>query len=351
MAMKVIDVSRHNGEINWEDTKGEIDGVIIRCGYGDDIASQDDERWKYNADACVRLGIPFGVYLYSYADSTAHAKSEAEHVLCLIKGYKLSYPVYYDLEDAQTVGSVSGDVLQEIVHTFATHIEQAGYWCGLYANYSWFETKLANAYYDRYTKWIARYASTLGYNKEVGMWQYTSTGSVAGISGNVDISHCYRDFPKLIGGENAWEPPKETEVNVYYRVRTKETGWLEEVRNLEDYAGYKGYAVTDIAVRANHGSVRYRVHVKGEKWLPYVSGYDTKESKNGYAGNGRVIDAIEIYYYTPESIRPYQKIKYRIAPKGGNYYPWQYDTEKAPGQDGYAGVYGKEIVKFQAIIE
>ena len=100
---KVIDVSYHNGTIDWEKVKAAgVDGAILRCGYGDNIASQDDKQWKRNADECTRLGIPFGAYLYSYAKSTAQAKSEAEHALRLIKGYKLSYPVYYDLEEHGT---------------------------------------------------------------------------------------------------------------------------------------------------------------------------------------------------------------------------------------------------------
>ena len=103
MTKKVIDVSHHNGTIDWESVKASgIDGAIIRCGFGSDIASQDDTQWERNADECTRLGIPFGVYLYSYATTDSMAKSEAEHVLRLIKGYKLSYPVYYDLEENGT---------------------------------------------------------------------------------------------------------------------------------------------------------------------------------------------------------------------------------------------------------
>lgn len=100
--LRVIDVSEHQGTINWDAVKGHIDGAILRCGYGDNIASQDDKQWKRNADECTRLGIPFGVYIYSYATSDAQARSEAEHVLRLISGYKLSYPIYLDLEQAGT---------------------------------------------------------------------------------------------------------------------------------------------------------------------------------------------------------------------------------------------------------
>lgn len=100
--LKVIDVSYHQGVIEWEKVRKAGYHAILRCGYGDDLTSQDDKQWKRNADECTRLGIPFGVYIYSYAKTTAQAESEARHVLRLVKGYKLSYPVFYDLEEPGT---------------------------------------------------------------------------------------------------------------------------------------------------------------------------------------------------------------------------------------------------------
>lgn len=145
-------------------------------------------------------------------------------------------------------------------------------------------------------------------------------------------------------------PKPAKTVDVYYRVRTKADGWLPEVKNLEDYAGFTG-AVTDLAVRVSAGSVKYRVHIKGGRWLPYVTGCNINDAVNGYAGNGLEIDAVEVYYYTPDNIRPYKKAKYRVAPVGGSYYPWQYDNETGNGQDGYAGAFGKPIGKLQIVIE
>ena len=94
-----IDVSQYQGVINWELVKRHIDFAIIRCGYGQDIPGQDDRMFKRNADECTRLGIPFGVYLYSYAQNENEALSEARHVMRLIKDYKMAYPIY--LEDYQ----------------------------------------------------------------------------------------------------------------------------------------------------------------------------------------------------------------------------------------------------------
>ena len=105
---KGIDVSFAQGKIDWKKVAAtDISYAIIRCGYGNDEVSQDDKWWKYNADECTRLEIPFGVYIYSYALNTDEALSEAEHVLRLIEGYDLSYPIYLDLEDERYTGSLS----------------------------------------------------------------------------------------------------------------------------------------------------------------------------------------------------------------------------------------------------
>ena len=143
------------------------------------------------------------------------------------------------------------------------------------------------------------------------------------------------------------DKPVSNEVNVYYRVKTKKHGWLSEVKNLEDYAGWENSPITGLAIRVDKGSIKYRVHIKGKGWLPFVTGYDINDFNNGFAGDGvNAIDCVECYYYTPNNIRPYKKAKYKI-----NNYPYQYDNEKINNQDGYAGVYGVSATKFQITIE
>lgn len=160
------------------------------------------------------------------------------------------------------------------------------------------------------------------------------------------------DEANKINNENT-----SNEVNVYYRVKTQKHGWLSEVKNLEDYAGWENSPITELAIRVDEGSIKYRVHIKEIKdsngniivkgrWLPYVTDYNIKDKINGYAGNGNIIDCVECYYYTPNDIRPYKKAKYKV-----NNYPYQYDDEKINGQDGYAGVYGVTATKFQMVIE
>lgn len=143
---------------------------------------------------------------------------------------------------------------------------------------------------------------------------------------------------KIISGGGPTPTPQE--VNTYYRVRTQADGWLPEVKNCDDYAGWQDSPITDIAIKVDKGSIQYRVHVKGGNWLGWVTGYDLNDSNNGYAGTGKPIDAIQIYYYTPNDIRPYKKAMYKV-----NDYSWQYDTETGGGQDGYAGCFGYNITK------
>lgn len=117
------------------------------------------------------------------------------------------------------------------------------------------------------------------------------------------------------------------------------------VKNLADYAGVRGKAITDVAIMCNVGKVEYRVHVLGGKWLPYVSGFNWADPVNGYAGNGKPIDAIEVIYIAPDGSS--QKAQYRVSPVNGNYYDWQYNNETGGGQDGYSGSFGKKVDRFQ----
>ncbi|MFR8002538.1 MAG: N-acetylmuramoyl-L-alanine amidase family protein [Hydrogeniiclostridium sp.] len=150
--------------------------------------------------------------------------------------------------------------------------------------------------------------------------------------------------------QEASTPAPSAASAVYYRVRTQAHGWLPEVKGLADYAGYQDSPITDIAVRVTAGTVKYRVHVLGGGWLPYVTGCDINDSAKGYAGSGKAIDAVEAYYSTPKG-RTVRRAKYRAAPTGGNYYPWQYDNETTGGQDGYAGAFGRRIGRLQITLE
>ncbi len=202
-----IDVSTHNGDINWQAVKEYgIDFAIIRLGFGQDFEDQDDAKFKANADACKALGIPFGVYLYSYATSVTNAKSEAKHCLRLVKDYDLSLPIYYDLEDAKTTGTCTNSQILEISKAFATEITKAGYQVGFYSNTYWWTNKLTDSYYDGFSRWVAQYNSTCTYTGKKDLWQYTSSGNVAGIEKNVDMNVLYYPLSQSVYTGSAITP-------------------------------------------------------------------------------------------------------------------------------------------------
>lgn len=193
---------------------------------------------------------------------------------------------------------------------------------------------------------------------KVAVGQKVSKGQVLGYMGNTGNSFGAHLHFEVMKDDSQIDPtnyldcdlPSDTEsdtrVNVYYRVKTQKHGWLPEVKNLRDYAGYENSPITGLALRVDKGTIKYRVHVKGGKWLGWITKCDINDYINGWAGNNQPIDAIQAYYYTPDSIRPYKKAVYRV-----NDYGWQHDMDTVAGQDGYAGVLGVPATKFQIVIE
>lgn len=203
---KVIDISQWQGVINWDIVTNHIDGCIIRCGWGSDIIGQDDTQFKRNISECERLGIPYGIYLYSYATSVDAARSEAQHALRLIKGHKLSLPVYFDSEENGTEYAAKANAL-----AFCEEIRNAGYVPGIYASLSWWDSYLQGI--TGVSKWCARWqASTPGMDCDI--WQYTSDGSVPGITGRVDMNECYIpfDFKEVLPMEFIFHPDESGKV-------------------------------------------------------------------------------------------------------------------------------------------
>ena len=187
--------------------------------------------------------------MYSYAKTNLQAQYEADHVLRLIKGYKLAYPVYLDLEES---GTADGAVERAII--FGDIIEKAGYWCGIYANLYWWETILKDGL-ERFTKWVAQYYKVCEYKgAHLDIWQYTSKGNVPGISGNVDMNECYRDFPaEILGGAKAEEvkpaPVKKTVAELVEEVLDGKWGNGDDREKRLTAAGYD-YETVQNAVNA-----------------------------------------------------------------------------------------------------
>lgn len=190
--LKGIDVSFAQGRVDWDKLKGNIDFAILRCGYGNNQADQDDVQWLRNVAECNRLGIPWGTYLYSYAESAADAGSEAAHVLRLLKGLKPTYPVYIDMEHDAAFKSRA--LSTQICKIFCENVSAAGYTAGVYANKDWAVNRLDMAQLSKYTLWLAQYNDKVTYTGKYDMWQYSSSGTMPGISGKVDLNYCYKDF-------------------------------------------------------------------------------------------------------------------------------------------------------------
>ncbi len=202
---KGIDVSEHQGEIDWEAVKADgVTFAILRVGYGGDYSEQDDKRFLYNVSECERLGIPYGVYLYSYAYDAASARSEANHVLRVLGSHKPSYPVYYNLEytsngspagnDGSGAVNITNDDLSEFATIFCNTISEAGFTSGIYASLYWWSNYLTDSCFSQWERWVAQYNNYCSYQGDYKVWQSASDASVAGVNGYVDVDFDYYPY-------------------------------------------------------------------------------------------------------------------------------------------------------------
>ena len=319
---KGIDVSEHNRNIDWEKVKAAgIDYAIIRCGYGDNYDNQDDKQWLRNVSECERLGIPYGVYIYSYARNTDMASSEAQHVLRLISGHKLSYPVYFDMEDNSTLGSDFGAIAQ----TFCSTIQNAGYAVGVYANLNWWNKYLTDTRFEQWHRWVAQYNIQCDYTGTYAMWQYSSKELVDGIDGPVDMNY-------LIGTP-ADHGVKELQGGVSYEAHVSDIGWQTFAQNGET-AGTTGQNKGIEALKLQlynvvNGDIEYRAHVRDIGWQDYVS----NGQQAGTTGQAKPVEAVSIRL-TGKAEEQYD-IYYRVHSSDFGWLGWAKNGEDA-GTQGYA---------------
>ena len=201
--MKGIDVSKHNGKIDFKKVKDSgIKFVIIRAGYGGS-APVKDEKFEENYKNARANGLLVGAYIYSYADTPSDITKEKEAVIKWLGGKHLDLPVFLDLEDAKT-GKCSREEITSFANEFCTYVKNNGYKSGIYANKYWLMNKidvnnlLANV---NLTIWLAEWNSEATYPGIYTIWQYTSKGRVNGIKGNVDLNYLYDD--NIINNENS----------------------------------------------------------------------------------------------------------------------------------------------------
>lgn len=215
MSIHGIDVSQHQGSIDWRKVKASgIQFAMLRAGYG---ASTVDGEFERNARGCMEAGIPFGVYWFSYAYTPEMARREAEKCISVIREYKVQYPVCYDFEYdsvryARRNGArVTRTLATRLVEAFCGRVEELGYFAMYYSNLDYLERMFAPELRGKYALWYARYASAPG-ETGIGMWQYRDNGRVDGIRGNVDMDIAYKDFARVISGEglNHLKRPEST---------------------------------------------------------------------------------------------------------------------------------------------
>ena len=191
MALKGIDVSEHQGVIDW--AKVAKDGVqfaVIRAGYGREL-SQKDKQFERNYAGAKAAGIKVGAYWYSYADSVEHGEQEARTCLKVLEGKRFELPIFFDQEYEKSILALSNKTRTDIVLKFLETVKGAGRKVGLYSSTNFISTKLQADRLTAYPLWLAEYGSKLHYTGKVWAWQYTSKGRVAGIRGNVDCNHGY----------------------------------------------------------------------------------------------------------------------------------------------------------------
>ena len=299
---KGIDVSEFQGDINWSKVKADgIDFAIIRCGYGSDYTKQDDSKWLRNVKECERLGIPYGVYLYSYANTEAKAKSEAAHTLRLLKaaGADPDYPVYYDLED-KTVSAAGRTAIIKYAEIYCKAIEAAGYDAGIYANLNWWNNKLNSSSLDKYDRWVAQWNTTCDYKGKYRLWQCTSSGAVDGIDGRVDLNF---DFQKE---EEKKEEPKPITA-----------GWIKNSK------GQTVYQYSDGTIAKSKwltlSGKKYYVGSSGTKLtgLQTIKGYKYYFNSSGVMQTGLLTVSGSKYYFNSSGVM--QKSKW-ITVSSKKYY-------------------------------
>lgn len=305
-AKGVIDVSGWQGDIDWAKAKADgVEGAIIRLGYGE--GNNADKKAQRNISECKRLGIPFGIYWYSYADTPSLAKEEGADVVAKLKQFgvnpsDLAYPVYYDLEKWTWEGHqppTDPNVYNNIVNNWYSALQSAGYKnLGVYSYTSYLQGPLNHADIYAKTTWVAQYGARMGFDSfptNSRGWQYTSTGKVDGISGNVDMN-AFGNKEYVNGGSSnalqaAIDVRKMTAVtipngNYYINVRSKVAssvdipgGSAADSTAIQLYSGNSSKAQQFTFTRQSDGSYEI-VNVNSGKAL---------DVRNGVAENNAIV--------------------------------------------------------------
>ena len=315
-----IDVSNFQGTIDWNQVKAAgIEFAILKVG---PVYGKPDSTFERNATECERLGIPYGVYYYSYARSVADANKEADRTLAWLGGHHPSLPVYYDLEDNYILQdpNFSKDKLAQIAQTFCNRMEAVGFKSGIYANLNWFNNYLNSPSLSGYDHWVAQYNWRCDYAGSYSFWQYSSSGNVPGVNGRCDMNYCFNgSFLNVDDGK----------MHIQYEAHVSNIGWMSSKRD-GSTAGTTGQskAVEDLKVSilnpVEDGSVQIDAHVSGIGW----QGWDTPSaSEGGTTGQGRAVEAVRLRL-TGSLAKDYD-VYYRVHASNIGWMAWAKDGEEA----------------------
>ena len=315
-----IDVSNFQGTIDWNQVKAAgIEFAILKVG---PVYGKPDSTFERNATECERLGIPYGVYYYSYARSVADANKEADRTLAWLGGHYPSLPIYYDLEDNYILQdpNFSKDKLAQIAQTFCNRMEAVGFKSGIYANLNWFNNYLNSPSLNGYDHWVAQYNWRCDYAGSYSFWQYSSRGNVPGVNGSCDMNYCFN---------GSYLNVDDGKMHIQYEAHVSNIGWMGSKRD-GSTAGTTGRskAMEDLKVSilnpVSDGSVQINAHVSGVGW----QGWDTPSaSEGGTTGQGRAVEAVRLRL-TRSLARDYD-VYYRVHASNIGWMAWAKDGEEA----------------------
>lgn len=313
--IKGIDVSQWQGSVDWKKVKKDgVKFVMLGIGRLNGNTRAVDPKFTYNIKNALANDIQVGVYLYSKATTVAQAQKEARFVLDVIDGYKISYPVAFDIEDA-VHRKLTTKKRTDITIAFLKVIEEAGYHPMIYASESWFNDSMDLSRLKKYDKWVANWGSQVSL-KPTSMWQYSSKGRVKGISGDVDLDYSYKDYSKLIKPRTTAKKPEvkegwQNDGKHYWYIQKDGSRVKNKFKTIDGkkyYFDESGYRVTGWKKISGKYYYFSSKGVMKTGWVK-VSGKYYYLDKNGVRKTGWVKVDGEKYYLNKDGARKYGWLK------------------------------------------
>lgn len=342
MALIGIDVSRYQGNIDWNQVKNSgISFAMLRGGYGQ---NNIDPFFHQNAAACRKFGIPFGIYWFSYAYNTQMAVQEAEYCTALAKQYPVTWPLAYDLEydtvryAAQNGITINKNLATDMVMAFCSRIKASGYIPMYYSNLDYYHRMFDTGRLP-YDLWFAQYASEPSITG-MAMWQYTSTGSVPGVSGDCDKNYSYKDYGKPSPSPGPSVPdeytvqPGDTLSEIALRFGTT-VSKLAQLNGITDPNKIYPGQVLRLTGNTSPGQTTYTVQ-SGDTLSQIAARFGT--TYQTLAQLNRISD--------PDKIYPGQQLKLPSGSQSGSQY---YTIRPGDTLSGIAARYGTTVSRLQSL--